>query len=172
MKRINTNLLIGCFAILGLALGTAARAEAKQAIPFKGTITSFNEVCGGVDFPEGCIVTIGLDLDLGEVELTDLDPFAEFTLRGKAGGALFFLGDSTWDFGFGNTLESETKGVIATRSRRRGDPAAFNTEVKFTITGGTGRFAGASGSAELHLLFSLDVTRISGTVNGVIILPF
>jgi hypothetical protein len=51
------------------------------------------------------------------------------------------------------------------------DPNVASVVENFTITGGTGRFAGASGNFTLERLVHLDSGLGSGTISGTIVLP-
>ena len=51
------------------------------------------------------------------------------------------------------------------------DPTVASVVEHFTITGGTGRFAGASGDFTLNRLVHLDTGLGSGTISGTIVLP-
>lgn len=63
----------------------------------------------------------------------------------------------------------QMKGVgQATASRT---PTMFNLVEIYTITGGTGRFTGASGTLTLHRLFSITTGAASDTFEGYIFIP-
>jgi hypothetical protein len=82
-----------------------------------------------------------------------------------------------------NTLSSSTSATLITASGDRlfgegwgqgtptDDPNLASVVENFTITGGTGRFAGASGNFTLERLVHLDSGFGSGTISGTIVLP-
>ena len=81
------------------------------------------------------------------------------------------------------TLSSSTSATIIAASGDRlfgegwgqgaitDDPSVASVVENFTITGGTGRFAGASGNFTLERLVHLDSGLGSGTISGTIVLP-
>ena len=82
-----------------------------------------------------------------------------------------------------STLSSSTSATVIAASGDRlfgegtgqgsptDDPNVTSVVENFTITGGTGRFAGASGNFTLERLVHLDSGLGSGTISGTIVLP-
>ena len=67
----------------------------------------------------------------------------------------------------GDSIQMKGAGQ-ATASRT---PTMFNLIEIYTITGGTGRFTGASGTITLHRLFSIATGAASDTFEGYIFIP-
>ena len=87
----------------------------------------------------------------GEVNLLDLSWNESAQLIGVNG-------DSIQMKGMGQATENKT-------------PTMFNLIEIYTVTGGTGRFSGASGTITLHRLFSITTGATSGTFEGYIFIP-
>ncbi len=179
MKRSNTNLLIGCIAILGLALGTAARVEAED-IPLNGTLLGLWEYCSKVEKDTGrCIgefsTHICASTNLGDMLFSDREPDRSQWLLPQEGGKGWVLiphVDARFDFG--------AKGVEPSSHHARGKKRTFivtpceigvdcleaqgefviaggfflsnilNIQGQFEISSGTGRYANATGEVFLH----------------------
>lgn len=61
----------------------------------------------------------------------------------------------------GDTVSFTLRWAVA-----EGDPGVFNTSGPFTITGGTGRFAGAAGSGEYQGVVDTNSGEVSATIVG------
>jgi hypothetical protein len=86
-----------------------------------------------------------------EVDLT--------TLKGTASAHFVVAhGDSLFAEGEGQATPTETPGV-------------FTVVEVYPITGGTGRFLGATGSITLHRLVDTNTGDTSGTISGNIAIP-
>ena len=109
-----------------------------------------------------------------------------FVVTGTGSGNATHLGLYTIDFGAEvdlNTLSSSTSATVIAASGDRlfgegwgqgtptDDPNLASVVENFTITGGTGRFAGARGNFRLERLVHLDSGFSSGTISGLIVLP-
>lgn len=86
-----------------------------------------------------------------EVNLLDLSEAESVELTGS-------YGDSLQAKGTGQAIEDRTPGM-------------YNVVEVYTITGGTGRFSGASGTFTLKRLVSVTVGLASSTFEGYILLP-
>ena len=128
------------FKSMSLALGCAALClnaplRAGEQVPFKG---SFNFV-----------VVSATPLDATHV-LFDVDVHVQATQLGKASGpgsfildvaALAYVGQATWLAANGDSVSSSFEGHFVPTD----DPAVLENVETFEVTGGTGRFQGATG---------------------------
>ena len=128
-------------------------------IPFKGTLRS-NESYRTL-FPTMFVTAKGsgeatllgqITVNyITEVNLSDLSQRASVSLAGISG-------DSLLAKGVGQAIEDRT-------------PRMFRVVEIYTITGGTGRFARASGSLTLRRRVSVTTGTSSGSFEGYIVLP-
>ena len=88
---------------------------------------------------------------ISEVNLSDLSQSGSVTFAG-------FYGDSLLAIGVGQAIEDRT-------------PGRFSVVEIYTITGGTGRFARASGTITWKRLVSVTTGITSGSFEGYIMLP-
>ena len=86
-----------------------------------------------------------------KVNLSDLSQSGSISLAG-------IYGDSLLATGGGQAIEDRTPGV-------------FSVVENYAITGGTGRFAGASGTFTVERMVNQATRETSGTMNGQIVLP-
>jgi hypothetical protein len=146
-------------AALILTAELAVPAAAQKQVPFKGTIQAHE-----TDTPQGGTVSAsgsgtGIGILLGEFSLT-----YELTItlaNGTATGSAHLIaanGDSIDTTVAGSSEPTETPGVLSI------------TEIE-TITGGTGRFAGAQGSFTVERLISAATGSTSGSFHGTIASP-
>jgi len=129
-------------------------------LPFKGAIQSTETY-----------VTVSPMMSLnasGSGDATQLGPFTvnyevEVNLLDLSGaGSMYFAGtggDSIQAKGIGQAVPDRT-------------PDMFNVVEIYTITGGTGRFAGASGTITLNRLISLTTGAAASTFEGYILMPW
>ena len=128
-------------------------------IPFKGTLQS-NEAYSTI-FPTMFVTATGSGeaTVLGQitanyqtkVNLSDLSQSGSVSFAG-------INGDSLLAKGVGQAIEDRTPGM-------------FSVVEIYTITGGTGRFARASGTLTLKRLVSVKASITSGSFEGYIVLP-
>lgn len=128
-------------------------------IPFKGTLHS-NESYR-TSFPTMFVTATGSGEAtlLGQitvnyqtkVNLSDLSQSGSVSLAG-------IDGDSLLATGVGQAIKD-------------GTPGMFSVVENYTITGGTGRFAGASGTFTVERMVNQATRETSGTMNGQIVLP-
>jgi hypothetical protein len=135
----------------------AGAAEAKQPVPFKGVLAAVeNDV---VEPP-----TLFVDLS-GTGQATHL---GRFTLTFQAQvdpQTLIGVGTMRFVAANGDTILATFIGQATPTS----DPTVLSLVESATITGGTGRFAGATGSFTQERTLHLDTGISSGTFNGTIL---
>ncbi len=139
-----------------LALALADFAAAKEQVPFKGSLAG-NEI-DVVQFPTlfGTLSATGNATRLGRFELT-LQVQVDVT-TGMGVGTIRFIaanGDSIF-------------AVFAGQGTPTGEPNVVSLVEAATITGGTGRFAGATGSFTLERVVNLATGISSGSFTGTI----
>ena len=147
-------------ALLGVALaGTTLAAIAKAEKTFKGTLQSVETY---VVNPPIMSVTAN-----GSGNATQLGQYAisyevEVNLETLAG-----VGSAQLVAANGDILYANLSG----QATPTGTEDVFNVVEEFTITGGTGRFANASGSFTLDRVVNITTGVTSGKMNGTIIIP-
>ena len=141
----------GIAAAVLIVLGLAGPAAAGDLVPFQGSL-------GGVVFHEAVDATTdfvlveatGTATQLGQFDVS-VPHFVNTPTRTAAGDYEFTAAN-------GDTLVAEFTG----QAMPTGIPGVIAIVETATITGGTGRFAGASGSFVVKRLFD----RIAGTTIG------
>lgn len=144
-------------ALAGTTLAAPAKAE-KRDLPFKGTLQSVETY---VVAPPIMSVTAN-----GSGNATHLGQYAisyevEVNLETLSGVGSAQIVAANGDILYANLLGQATP---------TGTTDVFNVVEEFTITGGTGRFANASGSFTLHREVNITTGVTSGTMNGTITL--
>jgi uncharacterized alpha/beta hydrolase family protein len=161
MKKLLVPIFVALLLLITVAGATFA-APAEKPLPFKGSWQSLeNNV---VDWP-----TIYVHGN-GSGNATHLGKFT-VTYEGVVHNDENGVGTATITAQFvaanGDSLNAEASGV-GTPSETPG----INQIVEhYTITGGTGRFVGASGSFTVERLLNLPTSASSGTIRGTITLP-
>jgi hypothetical protein len=129
-------------------------------LPFKGTIQSTEtyvtvsplmsvNASGSGDATQFGHFTVNYEL---EVNLQDL----------SGAGSIYFAGTN------GDSIQAKGIGqAVANRT-----PDMFNIVEIYTITGGTGRFAGASGTITLNRLISITTGAAASNFEGYILMPW
>ena len=157
------SVVTGIAVLLLLVLATtafAAPAAAKGPVPFKGSIQSVENT---VFEPPA---TLHIDAN-GSGNATHLGRYAVTyqvevdNSTGMGVGSLTFVaanGDSIFADGLGQGNPSDVPGVNRIVER-------------YTITGGTGRFTGATGSFTVERLLTLESGVSSGRFDGQIVIP-
>jgi hypothetical protein len=158
MKTIFASTMIALLLMIILT-GAAFATPAEKELLLKGSIQSLETY--EINFPimsvtasgSGNATQLGLFTVSYEVQVNLL------TVSGP-GSAHFIAanGDSIFAEGSGQATETGTPGV-------------FNVIENYTITGGTGRFAGAGGNITLDRVVDTTTGVTSGTISGVIELP-
>ena len=161
MKKIFVSVVITLVLLTVLAtIGFASRGQ-KQ-LPLKGSLQAVEN--NEVDWPtiyvhgsgSGNTTALGkFTVDYEGTVHNDENGVGTGTMTAHLVAA---NGDSLFAEGSGLGTPTETPGV--------------NKIVEnYTITGGTGRFAGASGSFTVQRLINLDSGATTGTINGNIVIP-
>ena len=161
MKNITRSNIYLPMAAIILTAALAVPAAAQNSIAFKGTLQ-------------------GSDSDLGFTSTTVTVLTVGTAISGAPlGQFLFFTQTNTVDFTNGH--DTGTAGFfaangdsISTRFTGSGQPAGpgqFSITETHTITGGTGRFAGATGSFTVKRLASGITFFTSGSFDGTITPP-
>jgi hypothetical protein len=143
-----------------LAVLLSARTAAGQPAPFKG---SFDGTVTRAGAPP--IVTVDVDADgkaslLGRFAL-DIPHEVNVVTRTATGSYVFVAANGdmlTADF-VGHSMPTED------------DPTVLYIEEQATITGGTGRFAGATGSFTAERLYDTVAGTTTGSFKGTVSLP-
>jgi hypothetical protein len=148
------SLALAVLAVLGLA----GPALAQQQVPFKGDLNGVVKV--GTPTPQGIPVLVnatGNATQLGQFALA----IPHLVNRPTAKGTYQFVaanGDTLTATFFGKAMPTSTPGVLAIVENA-------------TITGGTGRFAGATGSFTCMRLYNMVTGTTAGSFNGTISSP-
>jgi hypothetical protein len=158
MNAITKTSIYGAMAAMFVALTLVGSAAAKQEVPFQGSIQGVE-----IDVPQanGTLSVNGTGTGLA----THLGRFTatyEVTvdLSGGVGSFQFIAanGDRVFTELLGQGTPTETPGIN-------------RIEEINTITGGTGRFVGATGSFIMERLVDLTTGSTSGSFNGTITSP-
>lgn len=157
--------LIGVFvvALLVLLAPSHAQAAAAHAVPFKGSSEQQAVSAVPVD-PDHVLVTT-----VGEGNATHLGHFT-FVSPHLSGLSDFSI-DGTQNFtaANGDELYGDLSGNLAPFVDTDGHVYLVGT-VAGTITGGTGRFAGARGTYGFTIFFDTESAHSFGTIDGDIVL--
>lgn len=161
---VSRRLPLGLFALALLAAFLAPRAafagkEAKHAVPFKGDSEQQAISAVQVD-PDHVFVTT-----VGEGNATHLGHFT-FVSPHLSGLSDFSI-DGTQNFtaANGDELYGKLAGNLAPFVDTDGHVYLVGS-VAGTITGGTGRFAGATGTYTFSLVFDTETAHSFGTLDG------
>jgi hypothetical protein len=160
MKKLIIS-IVATLALLATLTGVAlAGMKEKKELPLKGTMQAVETL----DFTNPPMMTgtasgSGNATHLGQYMLSFE---VEVNLETIAGtGTAHFVaanGDSLYAVGTGQATPTD-------------EPDVFNVIENYTITGGTGRFAGASGNITTDRSVNLTTGFTSGTFSGSIVLP-
>jgi hypothetical protein len=169
MKTITRSNIYVPMAAMILTAAFAVTAAAQKQVPFKGVIQGQDKDIGGPD--TAFLVTTtgtGIGTHVGQFSFT-LENTVNFVTGTDTGSARLIAanGDSIYATFAGSGEPTATPNVVSI------------TEI-YTITGGTGRFAGAHGSLEVEIFHKLgqsgaaggfETHDASGSVEGTITLP-
>ena len=160
MKKMSVPMMIVLLLAVLLGSATLVAASARKQLPFKGSLQA-------VETYQPNLPTIFVTAT-GSGEATRLGRYTvsyEVTVNVQTGAgtglSAHFVaanGDSLFAEGSGQATPTETPGVM-------------RIVETYTITGGTGRFAGASGTFTVERMVNQATRETSGTMNGTIILP-
>lgn len=160
MKKLLVSTMTALLLVIALASATlAAPVTSGKELLLKGSIQSVERYV--IDFPIMSVTASGSGhaTQLGRFTVSYAVEVNLLTIAGD-GSAQFVAanGDSLFAEGTGQATETGTPGV-------------FNVVEHFNITGGTGRFVGASGSITLDRVVDTTTGVTSGTISGNIVLP-
>ena len=146
-------------AAMSLIAVLTSSALASEQVPFKGSLAAVETdvVQGGTLIIDGS--GVGNATELGRFTMTF---HAEADL-----GTLIAVGTATFVAANGDTLSTSFVG----QGTPTPDSNVFTVEEVETITGGTGRFAGATGSFTLERVVNLVTGISSGSFSGTISNP-
>ena len=153
--KIRHPLLVGLIAAFAVSLTCVAVTAGAAETPFKGTVNAVET--GTIVFP-----THFLDRE-GTGTATYLGSYTEHVtelINIPTGSS---TGDATFTAANGDTLLATVAGQ-ATRT----SPTTLSIVEVYTITGGTGRFAGATGTFTLNSTLDLTTGVSTGTFTGAI----
>jgi hypothetical protein len=149
-----------CLALAVLAtLGLTAPAAAKHKVPFRGSLEGFVTLTLGPTSASADLEATGNAAHLGR-----------FTVSGTGVVDLAAnIGVTTYTFtaADGDTLTATATGY----AMPTGTPEAVYVFETATITGGTGRFAGATGCFTMVRYFNFNTGETNGTIKGTISRP-
>jgi hypothetical protein len=161
MKKLIVSMTLAPLLVVALAgttLAAPAKAEKKE-LPFKGTLQSVETY---VVTPPIMAVTANGSGNATHLGAYTISYEVEVNLETLAG-----VGSAQLVAGNGDVLYANLLG----QATPTGTTDVFNVVEEFTITGGTGRFANASGNFTLNREVNITTGVTSGTMNGTIILP-
>jgi hypothetical protein len=156
MKKISAILV--SMLMVAVLLGTAFNAQASAGVPFKGTLKAVETQT--IEFPY--MYANGQ----GSGNATHLGRFAH-----SYQGTVFIpelMGEITATFTAANGDQIYSQGTG--QGTPTADPGYVLIKMNITITGGTGRFAGATGSYYLERLINTDTKESTGWFEGTIYL--
>jgi hypothetical protein len=161
MKTITRSNIYLPMAALFLTAALAIPAAAQNQVPFKGAMQG-NDVDTPGPSPGTVVVTTS-----GTGVATHLGHFS-FTQQITGNLATFTdTGSVHWVAANGDSLDTTLTGSIELTAT----PGVFSITEVHTITGGTGRFAGAQGSFTVERLASAVTFLTSGSFHGTITSP-
>jgi hypothetical protein len=153
--KIRHPLFVGLVAAFTVSLAIVAASAVAAETPFKGTVNAVET--GQVVFP-----TRFLDRE-GTGNATYLGKYTEHVVMQINIPTLSSMGAATFTAANGDTLTASVVGQ-ATRT----GPTALSIVEDYTITGGTGRFADATGSFTLESTLDQTTGVSTGTFSGAI----
>ena len=160
MKKLSVPMVVALLFAILLAGTTLAAASARKPLPLKGSIEAREtyKVSGPTMFVTA--TGSGEATHLGRYTVTyevQVD-LPSGTGTGLSAQYVAANGDSLFAEGSGQATPTE-------------EPSVFVVIETYTITGGTGRFAGATGSFTETRQVNIETGVTSGTIRGNIILP-
>ena len=153
--KIRHRLLVGLVAAFAVSLASVAVSAVAAETPFKGTVSAVET--GETAFPFRTITREGGGT------ATYLGKYTEHNTMQIFIPTLHGTGAATFTAANGDTLTTTVDG----QATRTGDTTLSIVE-NYTITGGTGRFADATGSFTLHSTLEQSTGSSSGTLSGAI----
>jgi hypothetical protein len=153
--KIRHPLFVGLVAAFAVSLASVAASAVAAETPFKGTVNAVET--GQVVFPTRFLDRVGTGT------ATYLGKYTEHVVMQINIPTLSSVGAATFTAANGDTLSASVVGQ-ATRT----GPTMLSIVEVYTITGGTGRFAGATGSFTLESTLEQTTGVSSGTFSGAI----
>ena len=159
MKTITRSNIYLPMAAMILTAALAIPAAAKQQVPFMGAMQGHDADIGFTN-TTATVLTVGTGIGthLGQFSFTQTGT-VEFATGHDTGSAQWFAAN-------GDSISTTITG-----SGEMIEPGLFRIEDVHTITGGTGRFAGAQGSFTVKRLASGVTFLTSGSYEGTITPP-
>jgi hypothetical protein len=153
--RTRHSRFVGLVAAFGVSLASVAVSASAAETPLRGTVNAVET--GQVVFPSRF-------LDRKRTgTATQLGRYTEHVLMTINIPTLSSMGAATFTAANGDTLTASVVGQ-ATRT----GPTALSIVEVYTITGGTGRFADATGTFTLHSTLEQTTGVSTGTFSGTI----
>jgi hypothetical protein len=154
--KIRHPLFVALVAAFAVSLASVVSAVAAET-PFKGTANAVEE--SEVDFPFASVTRegTGTATQLGKYTSNATFEVNVTTFHGT--------GTATFTAANGDTLSTS---VVGQGIPNTVPPTVLSLTEVYTITGGTGRFAGATGSFTLLTTLDLSTQVSTGTFSGVI----
>ena len=153
--KIRHSLFFALVAASAVSLASSAVSAVAAETPFKGTLNAVET--SHLVFPIASVDREGTGTATHLGKYTEHVTLQVNVLTGSSTGA------STFTAANGDTLTASITGQSTPTS-----PGVLSIVEVYTITGGTGRFAGATGTITLESTLNLTTEDSSGTFNGVI----
>ena len=154
MRKLTTLAVLALTLGLAVTVGTVAVAAAAET-PFKGTLDA-------VETSQFVFPISSIDRE-GTGTATYLGKYTEHVTQQVNVLTMSSTGASTFTAANGDTLNASISGQANPTS-----PGVLSIVEVYTITGGTGRFAGATGTFTLESTLNLATGVSSGTFSGAI----
>ena len=160
MKKIVLSTFTALLLLIVLAAATlAAPAAGQRELLLKGSLQA-------AETQQGAPPRIHISLN-GSGNATQLGLFTYSMQAELTVPALSATNSATFVAADGSSLSAEGTG----QGTPTGTPSVISIVETLTITGGTGRFEGASGNITIRRLVNRATFESSGTIEGLIILP-
>ena len=159
MKTITRSNIYLSMAAMILTAALAVPAAAQHQVPFKGALQGHDTDIGFTNTTVTVLtVGTGIGTHVGQFSFTQTVT-VDFTTGHDTGSAQWFAAN-------GDSISTTVTG-----SGQVIEPGLFRIKDDHTITGGTGRFAGAQGSFRVTKLASAVTFLTSGSFDGTITSP-
>ena len=159
MKKLSVPMIVALLLAI-LVVGTTLAASARKQLPFKGSFQAVETHQPNLPTVFVTATGSGEATQLGRYTVSYQVAVNVQTGVGTGLSAEFVAanGDSLFAEGSGQATPTETPGVMSIVET-------------YTITGGTGRFADASGTFTVERMVNQATKETSGTISGQIVLP-
>ena len=160
MKKLFVSTIVALLLLISLVSATlAAPAARERQLLLKGSLQA-------AEIQQGAPPTIHINLN-GSGNATQVGLFTYSMQAELTVPALSATNSATFVAADGSTLSAEGTG----QGMPTGTPGVISIVETLIITGGTGRFEGASGNITIQRLVNRANFESSGTIEGLIILP-